>query len=81
MYYVPDAAKAVPYNQIYLQPDHVEACGHYLAKKWGTKFVLTFPHLPRKLWNLVLSGFVEAQALEHFIAGWSFPTPIPETED
>lgn len=75
MHYIPTPAKAVAYDCIALQLDHEEACGHYIAKTYGTDYVLAFPNVPRKLLDLVLSGYVEEQAQMQLYACFGFPIP------
>lgn len=79
MHYIPTPEKAVAYEALAFQQDHVEACGHYIAKTYGVDYVLAFPNVPRKLFDLVLSGYIEAQAHMQLYANFGFPVPvIPE---
>lgn len=75
MHYIPTPEKAVAYDALSLQEDHVEACGHYIAKIYGVNFVLAFPNVPRKLFDLVLSGYIETQAQMQLYSNFGFPLP------
>ncbi|WP_338807642.1 hypothetical protein V8U11_15960 [Pseudomonas chlororaphis] len=76
MHYIPTPEKAVAYEALTFQEDHAEACGHYIAKTYGVDYVLAFPNVPRKLLDLVLSGFAEAQAQMQLYACFGFPLPV-----
>lgn len=80
MHYIPTPEKAVVYDALALQEDHVEACGHYIAKTYGIDYVLAFPNVPRKLFDLVLSGYAEEQAQMQLYACFGFPLPVVVTE-
>ena len=76
MHYIPNPEQAVAYDVLSLQEDHIEACGHYIAKTYGIDYVLAFPNVPRKLLDLVLSGFAEAQSQMQLYACFGFPLPV-----
>lgn len=76
MHYIPTPEKAVAYEALAFQLDGVEACGHYIAKMYSVDHVLAFPNVPRKLLDLVLSGFVETQAQLQLYANFGFHIPL-----
>jgi hypothetical protein len=80
MHYIPTPEKAVAYEALSLQEDHIEACGHYIAKTYGIDYVLAFPNTTRKLFDLVLSGFNEEQSQMQLYACFGFPLPVKVAE-
>lgn len=74
MHYLPNPDHALAYDQLVHEPDFQQACGHYIARHFGSDVATGYLIVTYELQRLVIVGYTEPQALETLTAMLGFPT-------